>query len=154
MEVLTVAVGNTAPVLDDSGSPALPDVVAGSPPGTGISVKTLLGTAVTDADLGALRGIAITGVDTAAANGTWQYSLGLNKWVAAGTVSPTAALLLPETARLRFIPAAGVTGGTATINYKAWDRTAGTTGDRIDTDSGLDSFSDLTETATVTVNPA
>ncbi|HKB03845.1 MAG TPA: Ig-like domain-containing protein [Gemmataceae bacterium] len=151
-EVLTVAIGNSAPTLID-GSPALPDIVAGSAPGTGISVKALLGTAVTDTNLGALRGIAITGTNTTAANGTWEYSLGL-KWVAIGPVSKDAALLLPETARIRFVPAAGVTSGTATIDYKAWDRTAGMIGDRIDTDGGLNSFSDLTETATVTVNPA
>jgi hypothetical protein len=112
-------------------------------------VKVLLGTAVTDANPS--PGIAITGVDNA--NGTWQYSLGLNVWVAVGAVTNDAALLLPATARIRFVPNPGFTG-TATIQFKAWDGTAGITGDRIDTDSGLNSFSDATETATVTVKAA
>jgi hypothetical protein len=143
-----VAIGNTAPTLDTGGSPKLPDIIAGSPPGTGALVRTLLGTAVTDPDRSLLRGIAVTATDTA--NGRWEYSLGLNKWVAIGPVSAGAALLLPDTARLRFVPFSATFTGTATIGYKAGDRSAGIIGDRIDTTIALNSFSVDVEEATVT----
>jgi hypothetical protein len=98
-------------------------------------------------DAGALKGIAITSADNA--NGKWQYLVG-TKWIDVGVVSKDSALLLADTTRLRFVPNSGFVG-TATIQYKAWDRTAGQAGDRIDTDSGLNSFSSAVETASVTV---
>jgi hypothetical protein len=135
-EILTVAVENTAPVLDTSGSPTLTNVKAGAKPGAGDAVSKLL------------KGIAVTFADNT--NGKWQYSLGGNKWVDIGTVSKDSAVLLKDVNRLRFVPNAGFTG-TATIQYLAWDRTTGQAGDRIDTDSGLNSFSLEVETATVSV---
>ena len=60
----------------------------------------------TDDDPNALRGMAITAVDTA--KGRWEYSTnGGQSWTIISGVSPTAALLLadkPDT-RIRFIPA-------------------------------------------------
>jgi hypothetical protein len=109
--------------------------------------KTLLGTSVTDTAK-SLKGIAITGVDSA--NGSWQYSLGGNVWITIVGVSADSAILLTDVNKIRFVPNAGYVGA-ATIQYKAWDRTAGQAGDRIDTDSGLDSFSLDTETATINV---
>ena len=110
-------------------------------------MTTLLGTAVTDAAK-SLKGIAFVFADNT--NGKWQYSLGGNVFVDIGSVSTDAALLLTDVNKLRFVPNAGFTG-QATIQYKAWDRTAGRAGDRIGTDSGLNSFSLEVETATVNV---
>ena len=146
-EILTVAVENTAPTLDTSGSPTLPTIKVSAKPGAGVLINSLLGTSIADLDAKALKGIAITLADNA--NGKWQYFLG-GKWLDVGTVSKDSALLLSSTTRIRFAPTSTFTGN-ATIQFKAWDRTTGQVGDRIDTDSGLDSFSLAAETATITV---
>jgi len=125
----------------------LPDVRSGNtnPPGT--LVKTLLGTAVADT-AGSLRGIAI--VFASNTSGKWQYAIGTGGFVDIGSVGTDAALLLTDVSKLRFVPNAGFTG-QATIQYKAWDRTTGQAGDRIDTGPALNSFSLEVETATVRV---
>ena len=146
-EIITVAVENTAPSLDTSGSPTLPTIKQNAKPGAGVLVSSLLGTSITDPDAKALKGIAITFADNA--NGKWQYLLG-GKWLDIGTVSNDAVLVLSSTTRIRFAPNATF-AGDATIQFKAWDRTTGQIGDRIDTDSGLNSFSTAFETATITV---
>jgi hypothetical protein len=116
-------------------------------PSSGVTVHSLLGTAF--GDTGKLvRGIAITAADNT--NGKWQYSLGRNVWIDIGVVNADSAVLLAHNSRIRFVPNAGF-AGAATISYTAWDRTAGQAGDRIDTDSGLDSFSLDTETASINV---
>jgi hypothetical protein len=146
-EVLTVAVGNTRPALNTAPAVALPPVSSSSPvPSAGVTVKTLLGTAVTDTP-NALKGIAVTAAENT--NGKWQYALG-TVFADLGPVGPGSALLLPDTAKIRFVPNSGF-AGTATISYKAWDRTAGQSGDRIDTAASLDSFSPQVETASITV---
>jgi hypothetical protein len=148
-EVLTVAVGNTAPVLTPGSGITLPPVsLATGKPSAPIAVKTLLlGTSVSDTPR-SLRGIAIVFADNATA-GHWEYSLGGNIWREIGAVSADSALLLSDTAKIRFVPN-GVTG-TATIQFKAWDRTAGQAGDRIDTDLPLNSFSTAIEEASIDV---
>jgi hypothetical protein len=146
-EILTVAIGNTAPTLNTTPDVTLPTVSSSAlKPSSGVTVVSLLGTAFSDN--GKLRGIALTAADNA--NGKWQYSLGGNVWIDVGVVSADSAVLLAHNSRIRFVPNAGF-AGTATISYKAWDRSAGQAGDRIDTDSGLNSFSIDTETATITV---
>jgi hypothetical protein len=151
IERLTVAVANQPPVLAD-GDPTLPSVSsAAARPGTGAPVRTLLGSAISDTPR-SMRGIAVTGLDNA--NGVWQYSLGGNKWVNIGTATPAAAVLLADSSRIRFVPFAGL-AGTATIRYKAWDRSAGQPGDLgVDTTGLLNSFSAFEETATITVTSA
>ena len=67
-----------------------------------------------------------------------------------GPVGAGSALLLADANKLRFVPDAGFTG-QATIQFKAWDRTTGQAGDRIDTGPPLNSFSLEVETATVSV---
>ena len=91
----------------------------------------------------------MTSVDNT--NGTWQYSLGGNKWVDFGTIGANSAVLLSDRNRIRFVPNAGFVG-TASILYKAWDRTAGQVGDRgVDTTGLLNSFSVFEETAAIEV---
>jgi hypothetical protein len=57
---------------------------------------------------------------------------------------------LTDVTKLRFVPNAGFTG-QATIQFKAWDRTTGQAGDRINTSLPLNSFSPEVETATVRI---
>jgi hypothetical protein len=142
-----VAIGNVAPALNTAPDVTLPNVVSGgTKPIAATLVRSLLGAAVTDT-AGSLRGIAIVFADNT--SGRWQYALG-NIFVDFGSVGADSALLLTDVARLRFVPNADFTG-QATIQFKAWDRTTGQAGDRIDTGPPLNSFSLEVETATVRV---
>jgi hypothetical protein len=158
-----VAAVPDAPVLDASKSPALTaireDAPAPSGP-VGTLVSALVSFAgspgnVTDADLGAELGIAVTAVD--AAHGTWYFSLNDGAtWTPLGTVSNSAALLLFADAgtRLYFQPAADFNGTlAAALTFRAWDRTTGTNGGTADTTTNGDStaFSAATDTAVLVV---
>ena len=59
------------------------------------------GDPITDADAGALEGIAIFSLSNS--NGTWEYDTG-SGWTAVGSVSVASSLLLRDTDRLRFVP--------------------------------------------------
>lgn len=117
------------------------------------TVAGLLGTNATDADRD-VPGIAVT--DTATAFGAWQYSLDDGQtWLSPGPTSAANALLLPETARLRFVPQPGVVG-QATLSYCAWDQSAGTPGGTVDltvpgATGGKTAFSSTSRTATIMV---
>ncbi|MGL4552644.1 MAG: cadherin-like domain-containing protein, partial [Gemmataceae bacterium] len=149
---------NQAPVLDDAGAPVLAGVSEDNRASPGQTVDTFLGQSVSDADAGALRGIAVTGVSEPA-NGTWMYSLnGGRNWVALGGVSDRSALLLRGGDKIRFVPAAGFIGDVA-LTYRAWDRTRGGAGGRADLapagmTGGATAFSTAAETATLAVAPA
>jgi hypothetical protein len=148
-----VSVGNTAPVLDTSGSPALSPIAEDATQPAGNTVASLLVGAVSDPDPGALLGIAVTSVDNS--HGIWQYSLnGGLTWQNLGAASATAALLLRDTDKLRFVPVPNFSG-TATISYRAWDRTVGAAGGLADLTAlgsgGRTAFSTATQTASITV---
>lgn len=105
---------------------------------------------VNDADLGAMSGAAISG---ASGNGIWQYSADGSSWSAFGSVSPTAALLLPAYAQIRYVPD-GMNGETASFSFRAWDISSGTafgSGDT-STNGGVTAFSASQCTATLIVN--
>ncbi|MBI5761885.1 MAG: pre-peptidase C-terminal domain-containing protein, partial [Planctomycetales bacterium] len=170
---------NTAPVLNNSGTPYLIAPAGSRLPvdmSNGILISDLLargagGNPITDADLGALEGIAWTGINKIEGSyGRWEYTLAANpqasNWInveTAGTISNSSALLLPANARLRFvttlIPYHGsnaAAGHLATetkldtgLTFRAWDQTAGTAGERADTsiNGGSTAFSTATETA-------
>jgi hypothetical protein len=118
---------NHAPVLASPGQVFLTSIrqdVTNSP---GDRIADLIQTAVTDAD-GDACGIAIYGLTIN--YGTWEYSMtkGLT-WVTLSGVSTTAARLLGPNTLLRFIPAVGFTGTvTNGLDFRAWDRSAGTNG--------------------------
>ena len=61
---------------------------------------------------------------------------------AGGTISATHALLLADSDRLRFVPD-GHNATTASLTYRAWDRTTGSAGSYADTSTtgGTSSFS-------------
>jgi alpha-tubulin suppressor-like RCC1 family protein len=99
--------------------------VPASNPGTAVTVLTATSS---DADSGALKGIAITGVDTS--HGFWEYTLnGGSVWNSLSGVNTASARLLKsdELHRVRFIPNASFSGN-AEIQYRAWDQTSGEDG--------------------------
>ncbi|MBE2257756.1 MAG: DUF4347 domain-containing protein, partial [Rhodobacteraceae bacterium] len=84
-----------------------------------------------DVDAGTDLGVAVFGSSTTnGMTGAWQYSLdGGATWTPAAAFSPTAALLLPAAARLRFVADDNADdskeSGVATIAYYAWDGSDG-----------------------------
>lgn len=117
---------NNAPVLDASYVATLPTIAKGATNPAGVSVASIVGNSITDADANAQKGIAIyNAVNT---NGQWQYSLNNGTtWTNFGTVTSTVARLLRSTDLVRFVPNATYTGSSA-ITYVAWDQTSGTAG--------------------------
>ncbi len=153
------AASNNAPVLDTTKNPALSAINedAGTPSGAvGSLVSSLVDFAspagqvdnITDADSGALLGIAVTAADTS--NGAWWYSTnGGTNWNALGTVSNTSARLLAADAntRIYFQPTPNFAGSIANaITFRAWDRTSGvngTTTDLTSAETALDQFNSV-----------
>lgn len=154
---ITITGSNDAPVVNQSLSPTLTsiseDIANGSNTGTLVSNIT---SGVTDVDTGAIKSLAITSVDNS--NGTWQYnpdpSTDATNFIDVGSVSNTAALLLSNTAKLRFVPNADY-NGQAYISFRAWDQTSGISGTKVDvsTNGGGTAFSAESDTATITVTP-
>jgi hypothetical protein len=152
---------NTAPVLNAAGAPAFDSVPAGATASVirGNSVADLLARlspsgSVTDADAGALRGIAVHYLP-GTTSGVWQYSLnGGALWQNLGIVSTTSALLLAADTqtRIRFVPNAGFVGNVA-LGFVAWDRTLGVNGARsnVSARGGANAFSVAGETASLRV---
>ena len=101
--------------------------------------------------LAIVEGIAVTGTS---GDGIWQYRVAAGVWTALGTVSNSTALLLADTASLRFLPRLALNNGqTATLSFRAWDRTSGSAAARGDAGSGggTTAFSTAVETATLAV---
>jgi alpha-tubulin suppressor-like RCC1 family protein len=154
---------NTAPSLDNSGTPALTAVAANdsNPPGDLVSdlIAALGGTGITDLDIGAVQGIAVTAVDNT--NGTWEFSTnGGGAWTAFGTPADNAAVVLTDTAndKIRFVPNASYSGTVDPgITFRAWDTTdsnaSGTTAVDTSLNGGSTAYSTAVETASITVNP-
>ena len=155
---ITVQPLNDAPVLNPSGNPLLGAIMEDAPPGNGTLVTDLISSVVpldmiTDADSGALEGLAIRSAETS--NGAWQFSLnGGSTWTGIGAVSDGGVRLLAadSTTRIRFVPSANFSG-TASLSFRAWDRTRGANGGLAlaTTNGGTTAFSAATETAAITV---
>ena len=148
---VTVAIDavNDAPVLSSS-SATLTPITERQTTNSGQTIASFLQS--TDADSGAVRGIAITGLNSG--NGQWQYSIdGGTSWSAVGAVSAGSALLLRDADFIRFVPN-GVNGTTADFTYRAWDQTNDTAGNKIDasTTGGITAFSTATGTASIVVS--
>ena len=172
-----ISTGNTAPVLDASGSPFLV-LGSGNRQSTemrqGVLISDMLargagGNPISDPDAAALKGVAITNFDENL--GTFQYTLVTNNpqesdWTnisAAGVVSSTNALLLTTTARVRFSSGRIPHHDTAPVflpigskldfglTFRAWDQTSGAAGGRANTtaNGGTTAFSATFETVSV-----
>lgn len=105
---------------------ALPDVAEDARNPAGTTVATLLGTSMSDADAGALRGVAVTGL---VGGGRWEFSADGVRWRPLTGASEAAAFLLPDTYRVRFTPARDWVGNAGLV-FRGWDRTWGTAGGR------------------------
>ncbi|BDX07891.1 putative Ig domain-containing protein [Planctobacterium marinum] len=178
---ISVTAENDAPVLDATQSPALTaineDVVDGDNSGTNVAA-VVVDSSMTDPDGSIFEAIAVTAVDNS--NGVWQYSTDSGtSWnnfsdTTGQSVSLTTASRLLEgvtvagrtaqgaTAniggggsdhKVRFVPNANY-NGSATMTYRAWDRTSGTAGSTADTttNGGTTAFSSQSDTASITVN--
>ena len=151
----TILAPNTAPVL--SGANDLTNIREDltNAANVGTLVSALIAGQVTDADGGALTGIAVTGVVNT--NGTWQYSTnGGGSWTAFGSPGAATARLLAANAStyVRFVPSGDYNGTVSNgITFRAWDRTSGTAGSTADvsTNGGTTAFSTATASASVTV---
>ena len=145
---------NHAPDLDNSLFPVLTTIAEDfTGPGGTTLVSSLLAGAVTDVDAGAIQGIAVTAASDA--HGVWQFSLDGNTWSGMANPSSDAALLLPDSAEVRFLPAANF-NGQVKLWYHAWDQTAGTAGSTLATESNMGTshtMSTATESAALTVTP-
>ncbi|MDJ0851268.1 MAG: DUF2341 domain-containing protein, partial [Myxococcota bacterium] len=143
---------NAAPVLTPA-APSLPGISEDDAGNAGQDVATLLGASVSDADAGALEGIAVTATSVTG-GGAWQFSIdGGSTWSGVGAVSDGSALVLRDTDRIRFQPD-GQNGASASFDFRAWDRTdASTEGTRVDasTTGGSTAFSAASDTASITV---
>lgn len=145
---------NDAPVLDNSGSPTLDSIKEDTKNAHGTQVWKLVATTVTDVDARARKGIAVVGAPSA--NGNWQYRLTATApWRSMGTVYETSALLLTSDAKIRFVPKKDF-NGKVTLSYRAWDRTQGTAGAKLNifkANGGTTAFSVAKQSATLTVTP-
>jgi Ca2+-binding RTX toxin-like protein len=160
-DVYGTIIANTAPVLADTAvtlNPVLEDALAPTGAvGTLISDLAAIGKNITDPDVGAVAGIAITAADTT--NGSWFYSTnGGTNWNALVGVSNTNARLLAANAdtRLYFQPTADYNGTlTNGITFRAWDSFSSVNGSTADTtnNGGITAFSTATDTAAITVTP-
>ncbi|MDJ0784048.1 MAG: DUF2341 domain-containing protein, partial [Desulfosarcinaceae bacterium] len=145
---------NDAPVLDNSGFLTLTTITEDDTSNNGNLVSEIIasdgGDRITDADAGALEGIAIYNLSSG--NGSWEYNIG-SGWNPVGSVSVNSSLLLRATDRLRFVPD-GQNADTAFVTFSAWDQTSGTAGTKVDTSSygGTTAFSELVETAAISVS--
>ncbi len=125
---------------------------------TGDTVASIIasvgGNLITDADLGAVEGIAVIGVDDT--NGTWQYDSG-GGWTDFGSVSNSSAVLLDATAKIRFVPDTDYNGSSGDITFRAWDTTdtnpSGTIGVNVSTNGGTTAYSSVTDSASLNVLP-
>ncbi|NEP88670.1 MAG: tandem-95 repeat protein [Okeania sp. SIO2C2] len=144
---------NDAPVLTDLGNLALTTINENEVNNTGTPVASMIAGAVTDADGGASSGIAITQIDNS--NGLWQYSVddGTN-WVDVSN-SNTTLLTATTSERLRFVPNTDFFGD-ATIQFRGWDTTDGSSNTSeltdISTIGGTNAFSEGVGTANILVN--
>ncbi len=153
---ITVTDVNDAPVLDNSGTMTLSSITEDEVNNSGDTIASVLASAggnrVSDVDIGAVEGVAITTL--ASGNGSWEYSTdGGSSWSGVGAVSNASALLLRSTDLVRFIPN-GETGTTASFDFYAWDQSSGSEGTKVDvsTRGGTTGLSINAETASVTVS--
>ena len=151
IEVVAV---NDAPIL--SGANNLTSINEDPATNNGTLVSALIAGKVSDADAGALSGIAVTAVSNS--NGAWQYTTsGGGTWSPFGTPSATSARLLAADANtlVRFVPDANWNGSLAGgITFRAWDQTSGSAGNTADTSTngGTSAYSAATASAGITVS--
>ncbi|MFM2052137.1 MAG: hypothetical protein RL456_174, partial [Pseudomonadota bacterium] len=147
---------NRAPVLDGMAALTFDALTEDDLSPAGQTVASLLASAgdpVTDADVGAVEGIAVIGATPGAGGGRFEFSTdGGATWQALGSPSEGAARLLRDSDWLRHVPG-GAVAETGTLTLRAWDRSTGVAGTTADAsvNGGSTAFSTATAVATVTV---
>ncbi len=152
---LTIQSVNDAPVVNTTVKPFLTPVLPGSAEHAGNLVSDLLG-GVTDADAGALRGIAIVALG-GMTTGKWQFLINNGSdWIDVGLVSTSNALLLRSEDRIRYVPNTNplLFTGLATLSFKAWDQPISGAAFGTKTTTIGPAFSTAIGVATVLVNTA
>ena len=148
---VTLDTANDAPSLTAT-SLHLPPIIVGQT-NNGTLVHDLLAGVVSDADPGSPVGLAVIAAD--GGSGQWQYALDGSTWQDIGPASETQALLLAGDGltRLRFLPDAGALGASGSIGFRAWDLSAGASGQVADASvfGGEAAFSAETATADAAV---
>ncbi len=131
---------NTAPVL--SGAENLTTIAEDPGTNPGTQVSALLAGHVTDPDVGALSGIAVTAADNT--NGSWQFSTDAGgTWNNLGSPSDTSARLLRSNDFVRFVPNADWNGTVNNgLTFRAWDQTSGVNGSTADTITSVSTVRD------------
>ncbi|MEA3154342.1 MAG: hypothetical protein QOK44_1931, partial [Betaproteobacteria bacterium] len=126
---------NSAPVLTGANNAAPINEDAVSNGGTLVSALITSPNRTSDADVGALQGIAVTSVGNT--NGVWEYSIdNRSTWNAFGAPTLASARLLTADAvtYVRFVPNADWNGTvTNGLTFRAWDQTSGVAGATADT---------------------
>jgi hypothetical protein len=151
---LQVSDVNDAPVLDNSLSPTLTTLSEDPTSNYGTPTYALTYQGISDQDVGALKGIAITGASDY--HGRWEYSLNSGMtWLSMGQPTASGALLLPSDGLtlVRFTPNANF-HGVVKLWYQAWDRTQGTAGGTmavVGNSGGSGTLSAAVENAALTV---
>jgi VCBS repeat-containing protein len=125
---ISVTPVNDAPVA--AGAATLGSVLEDAAAPAGATVAALFGGNYSDATDGAgataLAGIAITGNAATGAQGAWQYSPDGLAWTPIGAgLSDAAAVTLPATHLLRFLPAAEFNGTPGALTVRLADGSAG-----------------------------
>lgn len=153
--VVNVIAANTAPTLV-AGAGTLTTILEDDQNSTGDTVGAIVGNSFRDVDPGTQPGIAIIG--TGGVAGVFQYSLdGGATWLAVGSANAETARLLRQSDRLRFVPDPNV-NGTATIDYRGWDQSAGRAGDAVDLTApeltgGSTAYSTATARTSISITP-
>jgi fibronectin-binding autotransporter adhesin len=153
---LVVTPGNLAPTL--LGASNLSSQLENNSSSSGTLVKALISGQITDPDLNAAQGIAVTGANTA--SGSWQYSTSGSggPWLSLGSVSTSSARLLAadNNTFVRFVPNSNFSGTvSAALTFRAWDQTSGSNGGLANTTSsgGASAFSLQSASTTLAVIP-
>lgn len=128
---------NSAPVLNESAILMLASVPEDTSQPAGQTVASIIasgGDPISDPDPGALEGIGIVAAGNA--SGQWHYSLANPPateadWLPVGAVSESTALLLVDSAWLRYVPLPNFVGQSDPLTIRAWDRTSGYNGQRV-----------------------
>jgi hypothetical protein len=136
-------------MLDASLSPSLGSIPEDTLAPTGRFISSLIAGAITGGN-STLQGIAVTSASSL--NGTWQFQLSGGSWEPMGLVAESHARLLPETAKVRFIPNADF-NGTVRLYYRAWDPSVGSAGQVFDASHGGGAFSIQYDVAPLVVTP-
>ncbi len=107
------------PTIPNASLPAIAEDEFGN---GGQLINDIYLTGFVDADVtDLLAGIAIVGDASEATQGGWEYSLDQTTWLAVGQVSQAQALMLANSAYLRFVPAADFNGVPGALSLHAID---------------------------------